>query len=294
MMEKEKKMPIKYYLILILLLLSLFVALIYTKKVHKIKNVTKIVAKETKTEVKTEEVIIDEDLPLDNELVVELQQKIKGFDTIKAGSYYGYFYNQDYLDINGISDDAKIAIGITQNKNFSSDFINATYDAQAPDGTNLDVIILSAKEVQEGVNDFFGPNTSYKNTNLLDATGNYCGFSGFEFDDTRNVYMNNPFSCTGFPQDYIDTKLISAHQTNDKIELTIKIAYIKYEATSFDNVTKYVYRHLNDGSYIEKHDILNDNSYEITNILNQLDSFKFTFKLHSNNYYYFDKVEKIK
>ena len=295
-MAKEKIMTIKYYILVGLLLLSLFVALIYNKKVNHLKNVTKVTKTETKTEaVKPEEVVpaVPEDLPLDSDIVKELGAKVHGFDTVKAGSYYGYFYKQDYLDQKGISDDAKIAIGITQNANFSSDFINATYEAVAPDGTKLNVIILAKEEIDEGINSFLGPSTTYQTVNLADAETAYCGFSGFKFDETRNVYMNNPISCTGFPQDYIDTKLIKATQIGDILELTYKIAYIKYDVLSADSVIKNVYRN-NGYNFIEKHDILIDNSYEIDNILNKLDSFKFTFKLHSNNYFYFEKVEKIK
>ena len=297
-MKKEKKMTIYYYGILILLLVSLFVALIYYKsdrfELTKVATVHALQKenKESKEEL-PEETPSSEDLPVDSDLAIELHNKINVFDNIKAGSYYGYFYKQDYLDINSISDDAKVMIGITQNKNFQTDFINATYSAVAPDGVNLDVIILSKEEVKEGINSFFGPNTNYQDTNLIDAESDYCGFSGFKFDETRNVYMNNPLSCNWFPQDYIDSKIIRVYKTGNTIELTLKIAYIKYEAYSQDEVIKYVYRHNNSSNYIEKHDILNDNSYKIDKILNQLDTFKFTFTLNSNNYYYFTKVEKI-
>ncbi len=292
-MKKEKIMTIKYYVILILLLLSLFVVLIYAKKVYRVKNVTKVKIKETKKEAVPEPEETYEDLDVNSDLIKELTNKVSGFDSIKAGSYYGYFYQNNYLDLNSISDDAKIAIGITQNENFKSDFINATYEAEAPDGNKLNVIILAKKEIQEGINDFFGPNTTYKDTNLKDADKSYCGFSGFKFDETRNVYMNDPISCANFPEDYIDTKVINAQKKGEIVEFTLKIAYIKYEVIDADNVIKYIYKSNNSGNYLEKHNILTDNSYEINNILDKLDSFKFTFKLHSNNYYYFDKVEKL-
>lgn len=48
-----------------------------------------------------------------------------------------------------------------------------------------------------------------------------------------------------------------------------------------------------DQNPLEKHILLTDNSYDINNILGKLDTYKFTFTLNSNNYYYFTKVEKI-
>ena len=105
--------------------------------------------------------------------------------------------------------------------------------------------------------------------------------------------MNDPISCANFPEDYIDTKVINAQKKGEIVEFTLKIAYIKYEVIDADNVIKYIYKSNNSGNYLEKHNILTDNSYEINNILDKLDSFKFAFKLHSNNYYYFDKVEKL-
>ena len=60
-----------------------------------------------------------------------------------------------------------------------------------------------------------------------------------------------------------------------------------------EEVTKLVYKHLNDQNPLEKHILLTDNSYDINNILGKLDTYKFTFTLNSNNYYYFTKVEKI-
>ena len=298
-MKKEKKMTItvKYYILLLLLLLSLFVALIYVKKQSATKNKvsSKIVQNKIVDSKKesTNEVYPDEELAIDSPIAQELINKINVFDSSKAGSYYGYFYNQDYLDINGISNDAKVMIGITQNKNFKNDFINATYDAVAPDGTNLDVIILSKEEVSEGINSFFGPNTEYSDTSLIDAKTDYCGFSGFEFDDTRNVYMNNPISCSGFPLPYIDTKVMRVFRSGNIIEVTLKVAYIKFDSTNKDNVIKYIYADNNSSKYIEKHHLLTDNSYHIDNVLDKLNTYKFTFTLNSNNYYYFTKVEKV-
>ncbi len=292
-MKKEKMMTIKIYILVGLLLLSLFVALIYIKKFHQTPNkVTSKVVENKKEPI--EEINTEEEIDVNSDIALEFINKINIFDSIKAGSYYGYFYNQDYLDINNISNDAKIMIGIAQNKNFKNDFINATYEAQAPDGTSLNVIILAKDEVEEGINSFFGPSTVYQDENLKDANSDYCGFSGFAFDETRNVYMNNPLSCNGFPNPYIDTKVIRVFKTGKNIEIYLKIAYIKYDANNEDDVIKYVYTNNNANNYLEAHHILTDNSYKIDNILDKLDTFKFTFTLNSNNYYYFNKVEKIK
>lgn len=292
-MKKEKK-KIIYCLLLIILILSLFVILNYIlfPKINKTESKIKIVKAKPNEEIVSEE-IIDRDLDLNSDIIRGLKNKISVFDSFKAGSYYGYFYQSDYLDFNNMSDDAKVMIGITQNKNFSNDFINATYEAQAPDGNNLNVIILSKEEVQNGINSFFGPNTNYIDTDLRDSSLDYCGFSGFKFDNTRNVYMSNPITCEGFPTPYIDTKIINAHQSGKTIEITIKIAYINYEINNKGEITKYVYRNNNKINLLEKHSILTDNSYNINNILNKLDAYKFTFNLNSDNYYYFTKVEKV-
>ena len=297
-MKKEKRIAIIYILI-ILLLVSLFVALKFgylRRDAISIKNKTKQIVGNSNIVTNTKIVKkenIDKDLDVNSTEVKKLISKIDVFDTYKAGSYYGYFYQNDYLDIDKISDDAKIMIGITQNSNFANDFINSTYDAVAPDGNNLDVIILSKDDIQKAINSFFGPNTYYVDTNLKDVGLDYCGFSKFQFDETRNVYMSDPITCSGFPEPHIDSKVISAHQNNDVIEITIKIAYIKYEVISNEKVIKYVYRNQLDNNYIEKHDILTDNSYNINKILDKLDTYRFTFKLNSNNYFYFLKVEKI-
>ena len=294
-MEKEKVMTIKYYILIGLLLISLFVGLIYLKKVHSLEKRGSNHVIKNKVAEKKEQPIEEkksEEVTIDSPIAQELIKKISVFDTIKAGSYYGYFY-QDYLDINNISNDAKIMIGITQHKDFTSDFMNTTYDATAPDGANLKVIILSKEDVEKGINNFFGPNTSYTDASLIDATTTYCGFSGFQFDETRNVYMNNPINCPGFPQPYIDTKIMNVQSVDDNIEITVKVAYIKYDAANKDDVIKYIYPDNYTNTYIEKHHILTDNSYKIDNILNNLNTYKFTFSLNSNNYYYFNKVEKI-
>ena len=267
MMKKEKMMTIKIYILVGLLLLSLFVALIYIKKFHQTPNkVTSKVVENKKEPI--EEINTEEEIDVNSDIALEFINKINIFDSIKAGSYYGYFYNQDYLDINNISNDAKIMIGIAQNKNFKNDFINATYEAQAPDGTSLNVIILAKDEVEEGINSFFGPSTVYQDENLKDGNG--------------------------FPNPYIDTKVIRVFKTGKNIEIYLKIAYIKYDANNEDDVIKYVYTNNNANNYLEAHHILTDNSYKIDNILDKLDTFKFTFTLNSNNYYYFNKVEKIK
>ena len=299
-MKKEKIVTYKYYIILILLLLSLFVALNYCKKFKVGQTAQEVVADVSKTKAKVESTPEQENVPvegidldLDSELVLNLQKKINVFDTYKAGSYYGYFYSQDYMDFNTMSDDAKILIGITQTSDFTNDFLDSTYEAITPDEKTIDVIILSKEEIQNGINRFFGPNTTVTDTDLKDAEYDYCGFSRFRFDSTRNVYMSDPISCQAFPLPYIDTKIVKAYEYGNIIELTIKVAYIKYEVKNDDNIIKYIYKTNSDSKYIEKHNLLTDNSYNIDKILNKLDSFKFTFNLNSDNYYYFTKVEKI-
>ena len=125
------------------------------------------------------------------------------------------------------------------------------------------------------------------------ADYDYCGFSRFKFDNTRNVYISDPFTCNTFPKPHIDSKITKIYKNGKVVEVTIKIAYIKYETNEKEEVTKLVYKHLNDQNPLEKHILLTDNSYDINNILGKLDTYKFTFTLNSNNYYYFTKVEKI-
>ncbi len=293
-MSKEKQRLVLYYIMLILVIFSLLLGFHLIRKNKQKVSIEPVMAdkKVSDTLEIKESQTVDQDLPLDSDIALELLEKVSVFNNYKAGSYYGYFYNQDYMDISMISDDAKVIIGITQNENFANDFLNATYDAVAPDGTPLDVIILSKEEIQEGINSFFGPNTSYTDTDLIDGS-DYCGFSKFKFDNTRNVYMSDPITCSGFPKPYVDSKLMRVHQSGDKIELYVKIAYVKYETTNSEEVVQYIYKNKADLQYLEKHMLLSDNSYDINNILDKLDTFKFTFTLNSNNYYYFTKVEKI-
>lgn len=300
-MKKEKILTYKYYIILVLLLLSLFVALNYCKKFkigQKAKAVVADISKKNSSPVAKEEDKVASssegmEIETDSKLATSLHNMINVFDTDKAGSYYGYFYSQDYIDYNTMSDDVKVMIGLTQTKYFNNDFVDATYEASTPEGSTFDMIIISKEEIQEGINNFFGPHTQFFDTDLADAETDYCGFSRFKFDNTRNVYMSFPVTCSGFPRPYIDSKITKVYEYGNTIELTIKIAYIKYETSSNENITKYVYRNLND-HYIEKHDLLTDNTYNINKILNKLDSYKFTFTLNSDNYYYFTKVEKVK
>lgn len=293
-MKKEKIMTNIYFIITILFILSLFCVLkyfIFAPNVPKKENIVNNQNQKKLDHVKNEEVI--EDVNLNSDLAMELKNKIAIFDNAKAGSYYGYFYQKEYLDIKDIPDDVKIAVGITQNKNFSNDFLNATYDALTPEQNKIKVIILSHDEIQEGINAFFGPNTAFKATDLKDANNSICGFSSFRYDSTRNVYMSTPYNCSSFLKNHIDSKVIKITKKGSEVEVTLKIAYIKYEIKENGDAIKYIYKDINDTNYLERHEILTDNSYNINNLLNVLDTYKFTFTLNSNNYYYFSKVEKI-
>lgn len=294
-MKKEKRKTNIYFAIIILLILSLFCGIKFFGLEISVPKKEVVAENENKQklEKKHNDENSTEDIDLNSDLAKELQQKISIFDDYTAGSYYGYFYQEDYKDINNITNDAKVVIGITQQSGFSNDFANATYNATTPDNQNIKVIILSKEEISAGINAFFGPNTYYQDTDLKDADYDYCGFSRFKFDNTRNVYISDPFTCNAFPKPHIDSKITKIYKNGKVVEVTIKIAYIKYETNEKEEVTKLVYKHLNDQNPLEKHVLLTDNSYDINNILGKLDTYKFTFTLNSNNYYYFTKVEKI-
>ena len=293
-MKEKVKNNIAYIILFVFLLSFLFVYLILQNNKNEKtvqKNIVTNIEKETMNV--NQETPVSETLDLTSPIVTTLKNKISIFDTYKSGSYYGYFYQSDYLDINNIKDDVKILIGITQNDNFDNDFFNATYKATTQEGNDIEVIILSKEEVKDGIESFFGPNISYNDTDLIDANYDYCGFSRFKYDTTRKVYISETITCSGFPSPYIDSKIISAIKTDNKIELTIKIAYVKYDRYKNDNIIKYIYKDYNDIKYLDKFEILKDNSYDINNYLDKLNTFKFTFTLNSNNYYYFESVKKV-
>lgn len=294
-MKKEKRKTNELFIVIILLILSLFCVVkyaMYSKDFGK-KELVANNENTNKKEMKKESSSKEEDVELSSQLAIELQKKISIFDSYQSGSYYGYFYQKNKLKTEDISSDAKIAIGITQHKGFDRDFASATYNALTPDNKNVKVIILSKEEIQDGINAFFGPNTEYNDQSLKDADDDYCGFSQFVFDKTRDVYMSEPFTCAGFPKPYIDSKITKIIKKGTKVEVNVKIAYIKFDVREDGNATQYVYRRLDDDYSIEKHELLTDNSYNIDKILDKLDTFKFTFTLNSNNYYYFSQVEKV-
>ena len=111
-MKKEKRKTNIYFAIIILLILSLFCGIKFFGL--EISGPKKEVVAENENKQKLEKKHNDEnsteDIDLNSDLAKELQQKISIFDDYTAGSYYGYFYQEDYKDINNITNDAKLLL----------------------------------------------------------------------------------------------------------------------------------------------------------------------------------------
>jgi lipoprotein len=251
------------------ILLSMLVVLMATGCTFTLNGKTEEEKKNDVVEEKENEK--GQDISTGNELVTIFEYRTHFVNDYFTGEdLFGYFYTQDKITLDTISNQAKLFLSIRS-------LYGSTWDKGVGN-----VIEVPKADVENAFELLFGSKATYQDEDLK---GSACNFAGFKYDSSKQVYTQDAQGCGGTAVPKYETKVISATKYSDKFEFTEKVAYVAY-----DNGEEKVYKSKDDKTALGNG--VGDN---ITAYYDKLDSYKWTFYYDNDKgHYYFYSVEKVK
>jgi len=214
----------------------------------------------------------------DNPLTMPDYYSIMGYLTPNTlpKEYFAYFYTKDSIKANDIPNQIKIYMAI---RNIISE---QTEKYAKPTET----ITIPQSEVETELKELFGSKIDYKHESLV---GNTCNYSAFKYNKAEKAYVQEPSECPSSGPGTIFSEIISIEESNDKIEVTEKIAFITFQYDIQNK--KIVYSIFKD---VKGKDLVGTSStYSITDYKGKLDTYKYTFKRDKTSYI-LSSVERVK
>lgn len=231
--------------------------------------------KEEKTEEKAEK------LDVNSEQVTSLMKKVDVVnDFYSTGEQMqGYFYIKDKYTKNEIDDTIKLLIGLNS--------IDLKNRFERTNEYELGTVKLTALEVRNSIENVFGKDITYNDVKEK-ITMPFCAVGAVTFNSEDNSYLITEPGCGGTLNPYYSTKIISATKYENRIEIEEKAIYITANTENENNITTNIYK-------ANKTDLIAENitTSDYDQYFDKTDSYKYTFKLEDENYY-FESVEKIK
>lgn len=261
-----------------------------------------------KTEVKENKENEVKELDVNDEQIVSLFNNFNGFSNYEdimfdvysdgRSSYetttlFNYFYLNDSLDNNDISDQVKFGVSF--------------YDLYLKDNQDFNIYENNTKYSLDDINnksvELFG--SEIKVEDIL-YSNNYVkiGVAGavFKYDNDSKSFSIVDGGIGGYEASY-RTKIIKAEEINDKIEITSKVIFVYQTVNENGNNTIKLFKNstanYNNG-YLglsnEIDDLGETNELDeniIDNYIGKADSYKWTFDKNEDGNYVFEKVEKI-
>lgn len=222
------------------------------------------------------------ELDVNSEQVTNLMKNLNVVnDYLSTGEQLqGYLYLKDQYDKNEIVDNIKLLIGLN-----SLDLKNRF---QKGNTDELGTVTLTSEEVRSTIKNIFGPTVIYNDVTKMDA----CAVGSIAFNTQSNSYFIIEPSCGGVLNPFYKTKVISAKKYSDRIELEEKAIFIKPNGEDSNNITYNIYKPNKTDVIAEIVNLANDSEDEYSQYFDKTNTYKYTFKLENNNYY-FESVEKI-
>ncbi len=190
--------------------------------------------------------------------------------------YLGYFYQKDNYSVSTIDNKVKIYMGIRKVIGDNGDKYN--------NPTNK--IELKKEDVEKALISIFGPDIDYKHESL---DGNSCSFSSFKYDKTKNLYIQEPGECPEMGTDTMLTEISNIKQEDKTVEIYEKFAYVELSYNLESQKVSYdIYKEVAKTTKVATVD-----EYSLESCKDQLNTYKYTFKLNNKNYY-LESVELVK
>ena len=234
----------------------------------------------------TTEEEVGEELDVNSDLVTNLVKYPNLMNDIWLGkNYTGYFYANDSINVNTMSNKVKIVMAIHALGDYNYIYDTYTVDTSAVDTT----VSIPEEDIKESYYKIFGSSVEFK-TESLD--GNDCGLTAFTYDSGSKVYKESVNGCGGTALPYYETKIIKAVKYSDRIEITEKVVYVELEWDESSSET-YQFVYTNKDKTNKLATVSSNEEISIDDYLDRLDSYKYTFKKDGDNYYFYSS-EKVK
>ncbi len=189
--------------------------------------------------------------------------------------YFAYFFQNDQLLRENLENRFKLYLAIRQ--------AISNHPEEYEDTTKT--LTISEEEVNRAAHTLFG---DYEEVRQESISGNSCSYSNFKYDEKKKQYIQEPDDCENASEKNVFTILKDQQIGEEKVELTVGVAYVGVNYNPETDVLTYNYYTDKDMTNL----IFTSTEYTMDDIIDKVDSFKFTF-VKEEDHLIFEKVEKV-
>ena len=223
------------------------------------------------------------DVSLNNKKIIKLFNDMNSINetsdlVVNGYDYLGYFYSKDKIVSESLDDNVKFGIAF-----------KIAYDlgSQTEEEKTYDSI-----KVENNIKNLFGKNSKIKNSGVsYNISSKKCFYSGNIIDCQNKMGSGSPQGVK------MITKMEDVYKENDNLIIINKVMFV-YSGPSDNIENSFKYNILKKYTREEENNIIIDTKYsnellefDIDNYLDNLYTYKWTFKMEESGKYIFDSVE---
>lgn len=223
------------------------------------------------------------DVSLNNKKIIKLFNDMNSINetsdlVVNGYDYLGYFYSKDKIVSESLDDNVKFGIAF-----------KIAYDlgSQTEEEKTYDSI-----KVENNIKNLFGKNSKIKNSGVsYNISSKKCFYSGNVIDCQNKMGSGSPEGIK------MITKMEDVYKENDNLIIINKVMFV-YSGPSDNIENSFKYNILKKYTREEENNIIIDTKYsnellefDIDNYLDNLYTYKWTFKMEESGKYIFDSVE---
>lgn len=223
------------------------------------------------------------DVSLNNKKIIKLFNDMNSINetsdlVVNGYDYLGYFYSKDKIVSESLDDNVKFGIAF-----------KIAYDlgSQTEEEKTYDSI-----KVENNIKNLFGKNSKIKNSGVsYNISSKKCFYSGNIIDCQNKMGSGSPEGIK------MITKMEDVYKENDNLIIINKVMFV-YSGPSDNIENSFKYNILKKYTREEENNIIIDTKYsnellefDIDNYLDNLYTYKWTFKMEESGKYIFDSVE---
>lgn len=223
------------------------------------------------------------DVSLNNKKIIKLFNDMNSINetsdlVVNGYDYLGYFYSKDKIVSESLDDNVKFGIAFK---------IAYDLDSQIEEEKTYDSI-----KVENNIKNLFGRNSKIKNSGVsYNISSKKCFYSGNIIDCQNKMGSGSPEGIK------MITKMEDVYKENDNLIIINKVMFV-YSGPSDNIENSFKYNILKKYTREEENNIIIDTKYsnellefDIDNYLDNLYTYKWTFKMEESGKYIFDSVE---
>lgn len=196
-------------------------------------------------------------------------------DDYMCVDYFGYLYRNDKYSIDTISNQVKLFLA------FQSILKSETDEK----------VVVTQTDLENELKEIFGSQVVFEHESIL---ANRCAFPHVTYDEEKGIYtLPHRGGGGGVGTPRITSKVESAKEYSDRLEIVEMIAYIEFEVSDDYRLIPQVYKTVKDEIVIGTLEVDEKIEDVFTKYDSELNRYRYTYR-KENNAYYLDSVELVK